>query len=81
MNSDLQKLIDLQVVDARIAALKAEVAALPQQVAQIEAKLAGSKAQLDAAHAAMKADEIAAASTSPTSRTSRKRSANTATSR
>jgi predicted nucleic acid-binding Zn-ribbon protein len=59
MNSDLQKLIDLQVVDARIAALKAEVAALPQQVAQIEAKLAGSKAQLEAAQAGMKADEIA----------------------
>jgi predicted nucleic acid-binding Zn-ribbon protein len=59
MNSDLQKLIDLQEVDARIAALKAEVAALPQQVAQIEAKLAGSKAQLDAAQAGMKADEIA----------------------
>src|ERR1019366_6334825 len=54
MNSDLQKLIDLQVVDARIASLKAEVAALPQQVAQIEAKLAGSKAQLEAAQAAMK---------------------------
>ncbi len=59
MNSDLQKLIDLQVVDARIAALKAEVAALPKQVAEIEAKLAGSKAQLEAAQAAMKADEIA----------------------
>jgi uncharacterized protein len=59
MNSDLQKLIDLQVVDARIAALRAEVAALPQQVAQIEAKLAGSKAQLEAAQAEMKADEIA----------------------
>jgi predicted nucleic acid-binding Zn-ribbon protein len=59
MNSDLQKLIDLQVVDARIAGLKDEVAALPQQVAQIEAKLAGSKAQLEAAQAGMKADEIA----------------------
>jgi hypothetical protein len=33
MNSDLQKLIDLQVVDAQIAALRAEVAALPKQVA------------------------------------------------
>ncbi len=59
MNSDLQKLIDVQEVDARIAALKAEVAALPQQVAQIEAKLAGSKAQLEAAQAGLKADEIA----------------------
>jgi hypothetical protein len=59
MNSDLQKLIDLQVVDARIAALKAEIAALPKQVAQIEAKLAGSKAQLEVAQAGLKADEIA----------------------
>lgn len=59
MNSDLQKLIDLQVVDARIAALRAEVATLPKHVAQIEAKLAGSKAQLDAAQAAMKTDEVA----------------------
>ncbi len=59
MNSDLQKLIDLQVIDSRIAALKAEIAALPKQVAQIEAKLAGSKAQLDAGQAAIKADEAA----------------------
>jgi predicted nucleic acid-binding Zn-ribbon protein len=59
MNSDLQKLIDLQVVDARIVAVKAEIAALPKQVAEIEAKLAGSKTQLEAAQAAMKADEAA----------------------
>ncbi len=58
MNSDLQKLIDLQEVDARIATLQAEIAALPKQVAQIEAKLAGSKAQLEAAQAAIKADEV-----------------------
>jgi predicted nucleic acid-binding Zn-ribbon protein len=59
MNSELQKLIELQDVDARIAALRAEIAALPKQVAEIEAKLAGSKAKLEAAQAGIKADESA----------------------
>jgi len=59
MNSDLQKLIELQEVDSRIAALKAEVAALPKQVQQIEAKLAGSKARIESTQAAMKADDSA----------------------
>jgi predicted nucleic acid-binding Zn-ribbon protein len=59
MNSDLEKLIDLQQVDARIAVLRAEVAALPKHVQEIEAKLAGSKAKVEAAQAAMKADETA----------------------
>ena len=58
MNSDLQKLIDLQEVDARIAALRAEVAALPKKVQQIEAKLAGSKGRVEAAQAGMKADGL-----------------------
>jgi predicted nucleic acid-binding Zn-ribbon protein len=57
MNSDLEKLIDLQQVDARIAVLRAEVAALPKHVHEIEAKLAGSKTKVEAAQAAMKADE------------------------
>jgi predicted nucleic acid-binding Zn-ribbon protein len=57
MNSDLEKLIDLQQVDARIAALRSEIAALPKHVHEIEAKLAGSKAKVEAAQAAMKADE------------------------
>jgi len=57
MNSDLNKLIDLQQVDARIAALRSEIAALPKEVAQIEAKLAGSKAQVEAAQTAIKSDE------------------------
>ena len=59
MNSDLEKLIDLQQVDARIAAVRSEIAALPKHVHQIEAKLAGSKAKVEAAQAAMKADETA----------------------
>ncbi len=57
MNSELNKLIDLQQVDARIAALRSEIAALPKEVAQIEAKLAGSKAKVEAAQAAIKSDE------------------------
>ena len=57
MNSDLQRLIELQEVDSRIAALRAEIAALPKQVQQIEAKLAGSKARVENTQAAMKADD------------------------
>jgi predicted nucleic acid-binding Zn-ribbon protein len=57
MNSDLEKLIDLQQVDARIAVLRAEVEALPKHVHEIEAKLAGSKAKVEAAQNAMTADE------------------------
>ena len=59
MNSDVQKLIELQQVDARMAALRAEVAALPKEVAQIEAKLAGSKTAVEKAQNAIKADETA----------------------
>ena len=57
MNADLQNLVELQQIDARIAALRAEVAALPKHVAEIEKKLAGSKAKVEAAQAAAKADE------------------------
>jgi predicted nucleic acid-binding Zn-ribbon protein len=57
VHPDLQKLIDLQQIDSRIAVLRAEVAALPKEVAKIEAKLAGSKAALETAQAAIKADD------------------------
>jgi len=57
MHPDLQKLIDLQQIDSRIAVLRAEIAALPKQVAAIEAKLAGSKTKVEAAQAAIKGDE------------------------
>ena len=59
MTSDLQSLIELQQIDAQIAALRAEIAALPKHVAEIEKKLAGSRAKVEAAHAAAKADETA----------------------
>ena len=57
MHPDIQKLIELQQIDSRIAALRAEIAALPKEVAAIEAKLAGSKAKVEAAQAAIKSDE------------------------
>src|SRR5271166_4940735 len=57
MHPDLHKLIELQHIDSRIAALRAEIAALPKEVAAIEAKLAGSKAKVEAAQAAIKSDE------------------------
>jgi len=59
MHSEMHKLIDLQWVDSRIAALKAEVAALPAEVREIEARLAGSKARVESVQASMKADENA----------------------
>jgi uncharacterized protein len=59
MTSDLKSLIDLQQVDAHIAALRAEITSLPKHVAAIEKKLAGSKAKLEAAQASAKADEAA----------------------
>ena len=59
MHSDIHKLIDLQQVDSRIAAVKAEIAALPAEVREIEAKLAVSKARVDSVQAAIKADENA----------------------
>ncbi len=57
MNSDLQKLIELQEVDSRIAAVRAEIVALPKEVAQIEAKLAGSKSKVEVVQASIKADD------------------------
>ena len=59
MNSDLQRLIELQKVDAEVARLNAEIAALPKHVAAIEAKLAKSKERVEKAKAAIKADETA----------------------
>ncbi len=57
MHPDIQKLLQLQQVDGRIAELRAEVAALPKEVAAIEAKLVGSKSKVEGAQAAIKVDE------------------------
>ncbi len=59
MNSDLEKLIDLQKVDAEIARLNAEVAALPKRVQAIEAQLADAKSRVEKAKAAIKTNEQA----------------------
>ena len=59
MNSDLDKLISLQQVDAQIAAVKTEITELPRRMAAIEAQLAGAKAKVEAAQTALKNDEAA----------------------
>lgn len=57
MNSDLQKLIELEKADREIARLTEEVAALPRRVAAIEGKLADDKAAVEHAKAAIKSNE------------------------
>jgi predicted nucleic acid-binding Zn-ribbon protein len=57
MLPDIEKLLELQVVDKEIRRLQDEIAALPKRVAVIEEKLAGTKTKLDKARAAAKADE------------------------
>ncbi len=57
MNSDLQKLIELEKVDREIGRLSDEVAALPKRVALIEETLAGDKAKVEQAKAAIKNNE------------------------
>jgi predicted nucleic acid-binding Zn-ribbon protein len=59
MIPDLERLIELQKVDAEVARLNAEIAALPKHLAATEAKLAKSKERLEKAKAAIKADETA----------------------
>jgi predicted nucleic acid-binding Zn-ribbon protein len=59
MHPDLERLIELQSVDATIARLNAEVAALPKRMAAIETKLNSAKAHVEKVKAAMKAGEHA----------------------
>ena len=56
MNPDLEKLLELQGVDAQIARLTAEVAALPKRMSAIEAQLAGTRSQVDKAKSAISAN-------------------------
>jgi predicted nucleic acid-binding Zn-ribbon protein len=58
MNSDLEKLIELEKIDREIGRLSDEVAALPKRVALIEEKLAGDKAKVEQAKAAIKNNEV-----------------------
>lgn len=57
MNSDLEKLIELEKADREIARLTEEVAALPRRVAAIEEKLADDKAAVEHARTAIKSNE------------------------
>lgn len=57
MNSDLEKLIELEKADREVARLTEEVAALPRRVAAIEGKLADDKAAVEHAKAAIKSNE------------------------
>jgi len=58
MNSDLEKLIELEKADREIARLTEEVAALPKRVATIEGKLADDKAAVEHAKGAIKSNEV-----------------------
>ena len=57
MNTDLERLIELEKVDREIARLTDEVAALPRRVAAIEEKLAEHKAAVEKANTQIKANE------------------------
>ena len=57
MNTDLEKLIELEKVDREIVRLNEEVASLPKRVAAIESKLADDKAAVERAKAAIKSNE------------------------
>lgn len=57
MNSDLEKLIELEKADREVSRLTEEVAALPRRVAAIESKLADDKAAVEQAKAAIKSNE------------------------
>jgi predicted nucleic acid-binding Zn-ribbon protein len=57
MNSDLEKVIELERTDREIARLRQEIASLPGRVAAIEQKLARSKHQVEGARMALKNGE------------------------
>ncbi len=57
MNTDLERLIELEKVDREVARLTDEIAALPKRVATIEAKLAEHKAAVEKAKTQIKNNE------------------------
>lgn len=59
MHPDLERLIELQAVDATIARLRAEIAMLPKKITAIETKLNASKAQVEKVKASMQAGDKA----------------------
>jgi hypothetical protein len=59
MPSDLEKLVELQTVDAELAKCNAKLAGIPQIMARIEAQLASARKRVEDARAAIKAGEAA----------------------
>jgi len=59
MNSDLEKLKELQQLDLKIAALKAELATIPKRVQKVETKLSSARKRVEDAKAGIKANELA----------------------
>ncbi len=53
MNAQVQRLVELQAVDARLAELRGRLEALPQQWAAVEAKVAAARRQLASAKEAL----------------------------
>src|SRR4051794_35179298 len=58
MNPDLEKLLQLEVVDREIAALSAEIGELPRRMAAIEHKLADAKASVEQARNTIKSQDV-----------------------
>ena len=59
MNSDLQRLLELQAADREISRLQQEIAGLPRRISDVEAKLNSARSQVEAARARIKAGESA----------------------
>ena len=49
MHPNIQHLIDLQVVDLRLAELRAQLSSFPKRLAELDARLAAARKQLDTA--------------------------------
>ena len=53
MHPNIQHLIDLQVVDLRLAELRAQLSGFPKRLAELDARLAAARKQLDTSKAAL----------------------------
>jgi predicted nucleic acid-binding Zn-ribbon protein len=59
MHADLEKLLQLDVIDRELGQLRSRIDALPRRLAEIEAKLAGANAEVEKARQAIKDIETA----------------------
>jgi hypothetical protein len=59
MATDLERLVELQVVDGELAQLKARLATLPETLKRIDLQLSAARKRVDDARAAIKAGEAA----------------------